>query len=43
VDVNEFIDMNRLLYCPAQDYEQFPKHVRSRTAVGAWVHDRIYF
>ena len=43
VDVNEFIDMNRLLYCPAQDYERFPKHVRSRTAVGAWVHDRIDF
>ncbi len=43
VDVSEFIDMNRLLYCPAQDYEPTPKHVRSRTAVGAWVHDRIDF
>jgi hypothetical protein len=43
VDVNEFIDNNRLLYCPAQDYEPAPEYVLSRTAVGAWVHDRIDF
>jgi len=43
VDVNEFIDMNRLLYCPAQDHDPTPKHVLSRTAIGAWVHDRIDF
>jgi hypothetical protein len=43
VDVNEFIDMNQLLYCPAQDYEPAPEHVLSRTVVGAWVHDRIAF
>jgi hypothetical protein len=43
VYVNEFIDMNRLLYCPAQDYDPTPKHVLSRTAIGAWVHDRVDF
>jgi hypothetical protein len=43
VDVHEFIDMDRLLYCPAQAYDATPKHVLSRTAVGAWVHDRIDF
>lgn len=43
VNVNESIDMNRLLYCPAQDYERSPKHVRSRAAVGTWVHDRVDF
>lgn len=43
VYVNEFIDDNLLLYCPVQDYEPSPKHVHSRTAVGAWVHDRVDF
>ena len=43
VYVREFIDQNQLLYCPGQDYEPTPKHVRSRTVVGAWVHDWIDF
>jgi hypothetical protein len=43
VYVREFIDQNQLLYCAGQDYEPAPKHVRSRTVVGAWVHDRIDF
>ncbi len=43
VYVREFIDQNQLLYCPGQDYEPAPEHVRSRTVVGAWVHDRIDF
>ena len=43
VDVPEFIDMDRLLYCPAQDYEPVPGFVLSRTRIGSWVHDRIDF
>jgi hypothetical protein len=43
VYVREFIDQNQLLYCPGQDYELAPQHVRSRTLVGVWVHDRIDF
>ena len=43
VDVTEFIDMNRLLYCPAQDYELAPDFVHSRMQIGTWVYDRIDF
>jgi hypothetical protein len=43
VEVREFIDMNRMLYCPQQDYGSAERGVLSRTQVGSWVHDRIDF
>ena len=43
VEVHEFIDMNRMLYCPAQDYASAEPGILSRTKVGAWVHDNIDF
>ena len=43
VEVHEFIDMNRMLYCPEQDYELADRGVLSRTRIGTWVHDRIDF
>jgi hypothetical protein len=43
VDVQEYIDMNRLLYCPAQDYEVMPRWLHARARIGAWAHDRIDF
>jgi hypothetical protein len=43
VPVHEFIDLNRLLHCPAQDYGPAKDHVLVRTTVGSWVHDIINF
>jgi hypothetical protein len=43
VSVPQFIDMDRLLYCPKQDYAPAGDEVLSRTAVGTWVYDHIDF
>ena len=43
VEVHDFIDMNRMLYCPEQDYGPADRGVLSRTRIGTWVHDRIDF
>ncbi|HET6156840.1 MAG TPA: hypothetical protein VFE34_00710 [Dongiaceae bacterium] len=43
VSVTQFIDMNRLLYCPKQDYPPARDDVLSRTVIGTWVHDHIDF
>lgn len=43
VDVPVFMDMNVLLYCPDRNYNTAVYPILSRTAIGAWVHDRIAF
>lgn len=43
VEVREFIDMNRMLYCPQQDYGPAERAVLSRAQIGTWVHDHIDF
>ena len=43
VSVSQFIDMNRLLYCPDQDYAPAQYPIVSRTKVGTWVYDEVVF
>jgi hypothetical protein len=43
VSVSQFIDMNRLLYCPDHDYASAQYPILSRTKVGTWVYDEVDF